>query len=474
MSHKNQYKIQRLVSNIEGTANYFDNGLRAPGGLLLDNHTLWSGNNGSEGVENNLSKYTLEGQHLLTTHLIFTNIPYSLPLQLLYDMAFLYKNVEATLDGGVIVNIPPSNTTPNQPVVPPGFALAMTTNLNQFLTTPDSPTVDITKLVTFCNNIPNDPSAPPLNFEQMKAFLNASQAVSASSFDVTDTGKAFLAAQALLAAQNTLPPGVKKTTLSTPVKSTKKEILPLYDPVPMGLVINNSHNFVIKSKDKKAASYFIAVTADGTIHGYNQLVDANAIEAVNNNLSASVYTGVSIVGNNLYVTDFANAAIHTFNFNFEIIREPKFSDPKLPMGYAPINIVNINDLLYVTYAKIDLPSYARAARGPGFGYINLFKPDGTLIKRLVSGGPLNVPYGLVVAPEHFGKFGGKFLVANHGDGKINVYDKNWNHIGKLKNKCHEEIVLDGLWSLVSHNRSVYFSSGPKGINGLLGKINSAI
>ena len=71
-----------------------------------------------------------------------------------------------------------------------------------------------------------------------------------------------------------------------------------------------------------------------------------------------------------------------------------------------------------------------------------------MLKRLVSQGNLNAPWGLVIAPRHFGAFGGDLLVGNFGDGAINAYDAESGHFeGQLTNGDGNPIHIDGLWAL---------------------------
>ncbi len=74
--------------------------------------------------------------------------------------------------------------------------------------------------------------------------------------------------------------------------------------------------------------------------------------------------------------------------------------------------------------------------------------SGRLLKRLVSQGNLNAPWGLVLAPHRFGGFGGELLVGNFGDGKINAYDpRSGRFEGQLTNEDGNAIQIDGLWAL---------------------------
>jgi len=151
-----------------------------------------------------------------------------------------------------------------------------------------------------------------------------------------------------------------------------------------------------------------------------------------------------------------------------------FSDPALPAGFAPFNIANICGHLYVAYAKQDAGNTDDVA-GAGNGFINIFSYDGTLIRRLISNGPLNSPWALALAPEDFGQFSNKLLVGNFGNGRINVFDPaTGNFLGELQwRQAHnsQANTIDGLWGLVAHCVSVYFAAGGNDeLHGTVGKI----
>ena len=80
-------------------------------------------------------------------------------------------------------------------------------------------------------------------------------------------------------------------------------------------------------------------------------------------------------------------------------------------------------LLYVTYAVQDAAKHDDVA-GAGHGIVDAFDLNGNLIRRVTSGGALNSPWGLALAPAGFGQFGGNLLVGNFGDGHVNAYDPN--------------------------------------------------
>ncbi|HKC36179.1 MAG TPA: TIGR03118 family protein [Chitinophagaceae bacterium] len=167
------------------------------------------------------------------------------------------------------------------------------------------------------------------------------------------------------------------------------------------------------------------------------------------------------------------------------VNNKPFVDPDLPAGYSPFNIQILSGgKLYVMYAKKD--ATGKKDIGPGNGYINIFNPNGILLKRFASKGKLNAPWGITIAPAGFwGEFSqtqitNVILVGNNGDGHINAFDENGNFIGPLYTKG-KAIKIDGLWGLTfppitGLNRYyLYFASGPdNGTNGLVGYIKNSI
>jgi hypothetical protein len=60
------------------------------------------------------------------------------------------------------------------------------------------------------------------------------------------------------------------------------------------------------------------------------------------------------------------------------------------------------------------------ANGAGLGLVNVFDTTGRFVKRLIStGGRLNAPWGMALAPAEFGTLGNTLMV-NFGDGRINA------------------------------------------------------
>ena len=235
---------------------------------------------------------------------------------------------------------------------------------------------------------------------------------------------------------------------------------------PTGIVYNNSLEFIIRSGRVSGPAYIIVATIDGTINGYNFSVDPiNAILVVDNTANNSVYRGLAIARINnrlldyhnnlfLYAADFYNGKIDVFDSNFNQINNfsflDEFSGDPIPEDYAPFNIVNIGDLLYVLYAKQDPFDNQYELPGTGNGYISIFSTNGTFIKRFVSRCVLNAPWGLALVPSWFGYPAGAIMVSNSGDGTINIFDCEGKFLGKLKDEEGHDICVDGLRALVNN------------------------
>ena len=124
--------------------------------------------------------------------------------------------------------------------------------------------------------------------------------------------------------------------------------------------------------------------------------------------------------------------------------------PSIPSDFAPFGIANFDGFIYVTYAKQKPPDAADDLSGLGNGFINVFRTDGTFVRRLVSNGLLNSPWGLAKVPANgFGEFGlDVLLVGNFGDGKINAFNIHSEaSLGSLLHRKNQPLEFSGLWSL---------------------------
>src|ERR1044071_3488361 len=114
---------------------------------------------------------------------------------------------------------------------------------------------------------------------------------------------------------------------------------------------------------------------------------------------AAVYKGLAFgtnSGNFIFATNFAGGEVEVYDSNFkEISHDGKhgkmFYDPRMPKDYAPFGIANINNDLFVTFAKRSKDDPGEEEHGDGLGIVDVFKTNGELIQRFASPGPLNAP-----------------------------------------------------------------------------------
>ena len=264
---------------------------------------------------------------------------------------------------------------------------------------------------------------------------------------------------------------------------------------PTGMIWTSSA-FLVPGTKLPAA--FIWATEDGTISAWAGGLmprDEAVLAADNSNIpnaaNGAVYKGL-VVGTNvngvfLFATNFRAGTIDVFapdqdssgvGLPFKsVTTDGGFVDPKIPAGFAPFGIENIDGDLFVTYALQKLPDKHDDMAGPGNGFVDVFDTDGHLLRRFASRGPLNSPWGVTRASFAFGRFSGDILVGNFGNGKINAFDSDGNFLGALRDPNGKPIVIEGLWKLTlgggrnSSSDTLYFTAGPNDeMDGLFGTI----
>jgi uncharacterized protein (TIGR03118 family) len=254
---------------------------------------------------------------------------------------------------------------------------------------------------------------------------------------------------------------------------------------PTGIVFNGSQDFIAGGN----ASRFIFATEDGTIEAWAPPPPPGSpptvtLTVVDNSKQGANYKGLALSGNGtghfLYATDFRNARIDVFDAHFKATKlDGAFADPRVPGGYAPFGIQALNGDIYVTYAKQDAEGHDDV-HGPGNGYVNVFDPNGHLLKRIATRGVLNSPWGLTIAPASFGQFGGRLLVGNFGDGRLSAFDLGTGKLkGTLRDDHGKPLAIEGLWGLAFGNGvrgqavdTLFFAAGPEDeTHGLYGRID---
>ena len=243
---------------------------------------------------------------------------------------------------------------------------------------------------------------------------------------------------------------------------------------PTGVVFNSGAGFVVSNGTTSGPSRFMFASEGGDITGWNPAVpppppSTHSQPAVH--VADAVYKGLALAvtsrGPRLYAANFHAGTVDVFDTAFAVVHQPgAFVDPALPAGYAPFDVAAIDGRLYVTYALQDAAAHDDV-KGRGHGFIDVYTLDGTLLRRLVSRGRLDSPWGLSLAPSSFGRLAGMLLVGNFGDGRINVYDPTTGRSrGVLRDTDDDPIVIDGLWALQIGNPtiggidSILFTAGP--------------
>ncbi len=238
---------------------------------------------------------------------------------------------------------------------------------------------------------------------------------------------------------------------------------------PTGIVFNPTSGFELVPG---APAIFLFATEDGTISGWNPSVDPT--HAILEVAGFAVYKGLALAMRGaeptLYAANFSGGAIEVFDSQFTPISLPgSFTDPTLPSGFAPFDIKAIGSDLLVTYALLDADGHDDVP-GPGNGFVDVFDVDGNLLRRLITQGVLNSPWGLAIAPPDFGQFSNELIVGNFGDGTINAFDPGTGVLqGTLADSTGAAIVIPGLWGLTFGNggnggspNTLYFTAGIPG------------
>jgi len=253
-------------------------------------------------------------------------------------------------------------------------------------------------------------------------------------------------------------------TLLPPVMDLGKSNNPA---APTGVVFNGTADF--------GGYKFIFANQDGTISASSGGLVATVV--ADRSGSNAEYTGLAIAfngldnNNYLYACNFNAGTIDVFDKNFNYVPgKPVVTDPSIPAGYAPYNIMNIGGDLYVTYAEQDPPSGLFARAGMGAGFVDVLNNHGEFLRRFASNGDLNAPWGIALAPAGFVGNNEMLLVANNGSGRIDMFDLDGTYEGQLL-ALSKHLTIDGLWGIDffkgnqhgvgAATDSLYFTAGPK-------------
>jgi uncharacterized protein (TIGR03118 family) len=253
---------------------------------------------------------------------------------------------------------------------------------------------------------------------------------------------------------------------------------------PTGMVFNGTSAFDIGSGMSSGPAMFIFSSEAGRITAWNQmlmpLTKARTVAKVHDAIFKGLAIAASRHGPRIYATDFHNRRVDVWNGSFDRVKRHAFRDPMIPKRYAPFGIDSVKGRIVVTYAKQDKDAEDDVA-GRGHGFVDVFSTGGKLLRRFASRGPLNSPWGLVLAPRGFGPASGKLLIGNFGNGRINVYRWASGKLrGALSRQSGKPVKIPGLWALefgngvIGTSRTLLFTSGPGDeSHGLFGELTPA-
>jgi uncharacterized protein (TIGR03118 family) len=189
------------------------------------------------------------------------------------------------------------------------------------------------------------------------------------------------------------------------------------------------------------------------------------------------FTGLTLAvtkkGPRLYAADEGTGVVRIFDGSFrEIGQLPRTG---LPAGLMPYNVQVLGDRLYVSYEPPD------GSTSPIRGAVDLFKLNGHFLRHLVVGGPLSGPWGLALAPRHWGEFSRDLLVGNEDGGRINAFNPRTGRFqGTIRDRSGMPIAHDGTWGLAfgngvigTPNTLIFVAGVDEYQHGLIGAITPA-
>lgn len=254
---------------------------------------------------------------------------------------------------------------------------------------------------------------------------------------------------------------------------------------PTGIVFNKTAaDFQISANGGAASNaVFMWATDAGTIAAWSpKVLPTQAVNAYDDGAGGAVYKGLAIGVNGganvIYATDFHNKKVDTFDRAFNKILVGKFVDPNLPAGFSPFGIAAIGNTVYVSYAVLGSNGKTQV-NGAGNGVVDAFDTAGNFVKRIATGGTLNSPWGMVIAPSNFGSASNDLLVGNFGDGTVDVFDPNSNAlIGALPNPDGSTFKQAGIWGMSFGNNAanqpsntLFYAAGPTPTTVVYGRID---
>jgi uncharacterized protein (TIGR03118 family) len=212
----------------------------------------------------------------------------------------------------------------------------------------------------------------------------------------------------------------------------------------------------------------------GKLIGVNPDINLTGTTLVDRSSVMADYTGVATIdlsankgmGVLTLAADFHNARIDVFDENFHLMTTPAWTLPAMPANFAPFNIMEWNNVVYVTYAEQNATKDDSVA-GAGLGFVAAFDTAGKLMWT-TKGAQLDAPWGMTASTDAAALAPGMLLVGNFGDGHVTEIKTTDGTIAdQLMGSDGKPLAIDGLWGITTGTgvtgtmaNGVYFAAGP--------------
>ncbi|MBX3157232.1 MAG: TIGR03118 family protein [Deltaproteobacteria bacterium] len=257
------------------------------------------------------------------------------------------------------------------------------------------------------------------------------------------------------------------------------------EPGITGIARNTTQGFLVPCGPDMTPlpADFLVASETGKVWAVSLAAPATAKVVVDRSGENAVFKGIAIAtdgqGNTLIlVTDFHNHRVDVFDTTFNFVATTGFVDTTVPTDFSPFNVAVFDGQVFVTFAQKE-PNGDDELHGAGLGLIDVFDVGGRFVQRLTTGGLLNAPWGMAMAPAGFTGGAAALLVGNFGDGRLTFIEPTTGRqVGQVLDPNDNAVVIDGLWGITFGDDTeagssdvLYFASGPDDeVNGVYGRL----
>jgi uncharacterized protein (TIGR03118 family) len=235
--------------------------------------------------------------------------------------------------------------------------------------------------------------------------------------------------------------GTSTSTLYSTNPFAKQPLVVTTQPGPTGTVFNDTTEFALPDG---TASKFLFASLSGQLSAWAAGTQTTTTASVSGTAFTGLALGHTDDGARLYAADAESTNVLVYNGKWQL--DGILKDRKLPAGLTTYNVAVIGKKVYVSYAP------PPGVQSSVHGVIDVFNFNGRLERRLVTGGVLDGPWGMVVAPHTWGRFARALLVGNEDGGQINAFDaRSGRFLGTVKDAHGKQIGEDGLWGMAFGN-----------------------